>query len=386
MIPPEVHTTPEPPPRNVPTALQQWRETALQVILLVALGVSLIAIPPSMWSVLTLGQVGLALFYAALLGILAAAALLRTLWFQVRASVLLAIPFLAGVVELYQFGMTRDGSLLLFTSIILSTLLMGAYWGIGFLGAGLLVLGWIAWRSMHDPTVFVRDPRVSFIEPLPLVSSWMIFLLLGIIIVVMLVSLVQRLNRSLATAEQSAAAAHRAGQDSERAAHEALQARAEAEQQSALLQQQTGRLQRTEQHLRDLVATLETPTILLTNDILLAPIIGTLDNWRAQALMERLLTDVQQQQTETVVLDIAGVSTVDSQVAEALIRTTRALQLLGCSVILTGISPSVAITLTHLGIDLATLQIARSPREVLVRHDPKKASTNWQSWMALTKR
>jgi anti-anti-sigma regulatory factor len=345
--------------------LQQWREEALRVILFVALGVSLIAIPPSIWSVLSLGQVGLALFYVALLSILATAALVRALWFQVRASVLLAIPFFAGMVELYQFGITRDGTLFLFTSIILSTLLMGTYWGIGFLGASLLLFGWMAWRSIIDPTVFVRDPRISFVEPLPLVSSWMIFLMLGVITVAMLVSLVRRLHQSLRTAEQAADIAHRVKQETERTAYDAMQAHTQAEQQTALLQQQTEQLQRTEQQLRDLVATLETPTILLTSDILLAPIVGTLDHWRAQALMERLLTDAQQQQTETVVLDIAGVSIVDSQVAEALIRTTRALQLLGCSVILTGVSAPMATTFTRLGIDMAMLQFARSPREVL---------------------
>jgi anti-anti-sigma regulatory factor len=362
------HQTVEPLPHYAAAPLRQWREKALRVILFVTFGVSMLAIPPSIWSVLTLGQVGLALFYAALLGILAAATLARSLRFEVRASVLLALPFFAGVVELYQFGMTRDGSLLLFTSIILSTLLMGTYWGVGFLGASLLVLGWIAWRSISDPTVFVRDPRVSFVEPLPLVSSWMIFLMLGIIIVVMLVSLIWRLNQSLHTAEQAADVARSAEQESEHAAHDAVQARAQAEQQAALLQQQTEQLQRTEQQLRSLVATLETPSILLTNDILLAPIVGTLDYWRAQALMERLLTDAQQQQTEIVVLDIAGVSTVDSHVAEALIRTTRALQLLGCSVILTGVSTQVATTFTHLGINMAALQVARSPRDVLAEH------------------
>jgi anti-anti-sigma factor len=114
-----------------------------------------------------------------------------------------------------------------------------------------------------------------------------------------------------------------------------------------------------------MVATLETPTIGLANGVLLAPLVGAIDSQRAQTITERLLTEASNQRAETVVIDIAGVATVDTQVAHALVQTTRALRLLGCTVVLSGISASVAQTLSQLGVALEEMQIVRSPREII---------------------
>lgn len=120
-----------------------------------------------------------------------------------------------------------------------------------------------------------------------------------------------------------------------------------------------------QQRLLDLVATLETPAVNLANGVLLAPVVGHLDSRRAQALTERLLQEVNGQRTRLVVLDIAGVSAVDTAVAQALLRTAQALRLLGCEVTITGISASVATTITHLGINLEGVSTARTPQEAL---------------------
>jgi anti-anti-sigma regulatory factor len=101
--------------------------------------------------------------------------------------------------------------------------------------------------------------------------------------------------------------------------------------------------------------------------VLLAPIVGVIDSRRAQALTERLLTDAQYQQADTVILDLAGVALVDTQVAQALMQTTQALRLLGCGVVITGISAEIATTLTRLDFDLRGIRMARSPQEVLER-------------------
>ncbi|MDW8215914.1 MAG: STAS domain-containing protein, partial [Roseiflexaceae bacterium] len=67
------------------------------------------------------------------------------------------------------------------------------------------------------------------------------------------------------------------------------------------------------------------------------------------------------------ILDITGVATVDTSVAQALMMTIQALRLLGCRVVVSGISATVAMTLTHLGIDMSNVETVRSPEEALER-------------------
>lgn len=123
------------------------------------------------------------------------------------------------------------------------------------------------------------------------------------------------------------------------------------------------------ERLLDLVNVLETPTIAVADGVLLAPIVGALDSGRAQRFTIHLLKEVSAQRTRQVILDIAGVKVVDTHVAQALVRTAQALSLLGCQVTITGISATVATTLTHLGVNLGSIVTARSPQDVLVRVD-----------------
>jgi anti-anti-sigma regulatory factor len=120
-----------------------------------------------------------------------------------------------------------------------------------------------------------------------------------------------------------------------------------------------------QQRLLDLVTTLEVPAIQLAEGLLFTPIVGTLDSRRAQALTSRLLREVHTHRARQVIIDISGVVEVDTQVAHALLHTAQALRLLGCSVTLTGISATVATTITQLGISLDGLNTAHSPQEVL---------------------
>lgn len=113
------------------------------------------------------------------------------------------------------------------------------------------------------------------------------------------------------------------------------------------------------------MSTLETPTITLAEGVLLAPIVGALDPRRAQALTARLLNEASAQRAQRVIIDISGVTSVDTQVAQALVQTARSLSLLGCRVTLTGVSASVAMTLTHLEATLDGIHIVRSPQEAL---------------------
>lgn len=104
---------------------------------------------------------------------------------------------------------------------------------------------------------------------------------------------------------------------------------------------------------------LSTPLIPISDDVLVMPLIGTIDSARTQQVLERLLTGIAQSRAHTAILDITGVAIVDTQVANALIRAAQAVQLLGAKVVLTGIRPEVAQTLIGLGIDLRNI-ITRS--------------------------
>lgn len=86
------------------------------------------------------------------------------------------------------------------------------------------------------------------------------------------------------------------------------------------------------------------------------PLIGTIDSARIKQLIQNLLDGVSQRHARTVILDITGVQIVDTQVANALIQAAQALNLLGTSVLLSGIRPEVAQTLVGLGINLSTIK------------------------------
>jgi rsbT co-antagonist protein RsbR len=121
------------------------------------------------------------------------------------------------------------------------------------------------------------------------------------------------------------------------------------EEQQALLQQQVIETQQA------LVRELQTPLIPITDDIVIMPLIGTIDTERAQQVMETLLEGVAEHQAELAILDITGVAVVDTQVAQALMRAAQAVRLLGARVMLTGIQPQIAQTLVHLGVDLSEI-------------------------------
>lgn len=156
---------------------------------------------------------------------------------------------------------------------------------------------------------------------------------------------------------QAEANARLASENERRAEAEAQVARQRADELEEKNQQQ--------QQLFELVAVLETPIVSLADRVLFAPVVGHLDSRRAQALTARLLQAVSDQRTSRLILDITGVNAVDTQVAQALIRAVQALRLLGCEVTITGISPTVAATITQLGISFYGAQIARTPQEAL---------------------
>jgi len=121
---------------------------------------------------------------------------------------------------------------------------------------------------------------------------------------------------------------------------------------------------------------LSTPLIPLADNVVVMPIVGTIDSTRAQQIMEVLLEGIAQYQCDAVLLDISGVRVVDTQVADALLRTAKAVKLLGAQVILTGISAEVAQTIVHLGADMSTI-ITQSNLQSGLRYALERYAADW---------
>ena len=100
---------------------------------------------------------------------------------------------------------------------------------------------------------------------------------------------------------------------------------------------------------------ISTPVIKIWDGILVLPIIGTLDSSRTQIVMENLLQQLVDTGSSIAILDISGVPTVDSLVAQHLLKTVSATRLMGAECILSGIRPEIAQTVVHLGIDLSAI-------------------------------
>ena len=101
---------------------------------------------------------------------------------------------------------------------------------------------------------------------------------------------------------------------------------------------------------------LSTPVIKLWDSVLALPLIGTLDSSRTQVVMEALLTTIVETNSRVAIIDITGVATVDTLVAQHLIKTITAARLMGAECYLSGIRPAIAQTIVHLGIDLSDIQ------------------------------
>ncbi len=97
---------------------------------------------------------------------------------------------------------------------------------------------------------------------------------------------------------------------------------------------------------------LSTPVVKLWEGILALPLIGTLDSARTQVVMESLLQSIVQSNSKIAIIDITGVPTVDTVVAQHLLKTVTAARLMGADCIISGVRPQIAQTIVHLGINL----------------------------------
>lgn len=116
---------------------------------------------------------------------------------------------------------------------------------------------------------------------------------------------------------------------------------------------------------RDEILELSTPVIQVWDRVLALPIIGTLDSQRAARLTEGLLTRIAELEATTVIIDISGVPTIDTVVAQHLLRTISGARLMGAQSIISGVRPETAQAMVHLGIDIGHINSRATLRDAL---------------------
>ncbi len=126
------------------------------------------------------------------------------------------------------------------------------------------------------------------------------------------------------------------------------------EQQKTIFQQQEDLLE------------LSSPVSKVWDNVLILPVIGTLDSQRTQIMMENLLQKIVETGCTLAIMDITGVPTVDTQVANHLLKTVTSARLLGAECIISGISPAIAQTIVHLGIDLSSVKTKATLQDAMI--------------------
>jgi anti-anti-sigma regulatory factor len=230
----------------------------------------------------------------------------------------------------------------------------------------LLVLGLAAMSSNRRVTAIVTAICVIFggiiiaLPPIPMVAAGLGAALTGIKVL----GLVGILVAGWAIYDQLIMSQNAALDLADQRAAEAEAARADAE----IARAEVERLQRAEQErLLDLVQTLELPVISLGAGVLAVPLVGSVDSRRAQAIQARLLDHVAHNRAHTVVLDVTGISVIDTAVAQELLTTAHAIRLLGARTIISGMSAAIAQTIVGLGIVLDDIETVRDLGQALER-------------------
>lgn len=141
-----------------------------------------------------------------------------------------------------------------------------------------------------------------------------------------------------------------------------LKLKAEMEEKLLKIQDQQKTILQQQEDLMEL----SSPVSKVWENILILPVIGTLDSQRTQVMMENLLQKIVATGCTTAILDITGVPTVDTQVANHLLKTVTAARLLGAECIVSGISPAIAQTIVHLGINLSNILTKATLQDAMI--------------------
>jgi rsbT co-antagonist protein RsbR len=127
------------------------------------------------------------------------------------------------------------------------------------------------------------------------------------------------------------------------------------------------RLQTIEQQ-RNAIRELSTPVIEVWDGVLCLPVVGVMDSVRSSEMTESLLRTIIEKKTRYAIVDVTGIEVMDTRTTDHFIRMARAVRLLGAECVLAGISPVIAQTIVHMGVDLTNLITFRTMREALQHH------------------
>ncbi len=148
-------------------------------------------------------------------------------------------------------------------------------------------------------------------------------------------------------------------------AYDAAKARHETEAALAAARESIRRLESEVARLHGVVDELETPMLLVEDAIKAVPIVGIVDSMRAAKILQRVLSRVSERQLEVVIVDVQGVTDIDTATAHHLVNLAAGVRLLGARFCVTGIQPAVAETLVSLGVGLENLKTFASVKQAL---------------------
>jgi rsbT co-antagonist protein RsbR len=122
---------------------------------------------------------------------------------------------------------------------------------------------------------------------------------------------------------------------------------------------------------RNAIRELSTPVIEVWDGVLCLPVVGVMDSVRSSEMTESLLRTIIEKKTRYAIVDVTGIEVMDTRTTDHFIRMARAVRLLGAECVLAGISPVIAQTIVHMGVDLTNLITFRTMREALQHHVQK---------------
>lgn len=125
---------------------------------------------------------------------------------------------------------------------------------------------------------------------------------------------------------------------------------------------------------RTAIQELSTPIIEVWASVLCVPIVGVLDSGRASEMTHALLNAVVEKKARFAIIDITGIDAMDTGATDHFLRMARAVRLLGADCVLSGLSPSVARTITHMGIELGGIESHRTLRDALQHYVRRRAA------------
>ncbi|WP_066172275.1 STAS domain-containing protein [Bacillus marinisedimentorum] len=126
--------------------------------------------------------------------------------------------------------------------------------------------------------------------------------------------------------------------------------------------------ERTLKHARMAFMELSAPIVQIDDSAAVLPIIGDIDTYRAQVIMDQSMEKATELDLSRLYIDLSGVTEIDTAVAQEIIKISSSLKLLGVEPVLTGIRPEIALTLTHLGINLPSIQTESSLKQAIQKN------------------